>query len=65
MQPSRLGVRRGALSDFLNKTASLSPEMALRIEMAFSVLKNTLVRVQARFDSHVIRQRAGDIKVGR
>ena len=32
-----LGVRRATLSDLLNEKAALSPEMALRIELAFGV----------------------------
>lgn len=58
-----LGVRRATLSDFLNEKAALSPEMALRIEKAFGVPMDTLLRMQAWYDSHAMRQRAGEIKV--
>ena len=60
-----LGVRRATLSDLVNENASLSPEMALRIEKAFGVSMDTLLRMQAWYDTHAMRQRAGEIKVGR
>ena len=60
-----LGVGRPALSNLLNEKASLSPEMALRVEKAFGVRMDTLLRMQARYDAHHMRQRAGDIHVAR
>ena len=42
-----LGVRRATLSDLLNGNASLSPETALRIEKAFDVSMDMLLRMQA------------------
>lgn len=60
-----LGVRRATLSDLVNGKASLSPEMALRIEKAFGVSMDTLLRMQAWHDSYTMRQRAGDIDVKR
>ena len=39
-----LGVTRPALSALLNERASLSPEMALRIEKAFGISMETLMR---------------------
>lgn len=41
-----LGVTRAALSTLLDERADLSPEMALRVEKAFGVLMDTLMRVQ-------------------
>ena len=41
-----LNVAQAALSAVLNQRASVSPEMALRIERAFGVSKNTLMRMQ-------------------
>src|SRR4051794_36200712 len=41
-----LGVTRATLSTPLNERASLSPEMALRIEKAFGVSMDTLMRMQ-------------------
>ena len=41
-----LGVRRAMLSDLLNEKAALSPEMALRIEKAFGVSMEMMLRIQ-------------------
>ena len=60
-----LGVRRATLSDLLNGKAALSPEMALRIEKAFGVSMDTLLRMQAWFDSYSMRERADQITVKR
>ena len=60
-----LGVRRATLSDLIHGKASLSPEMALRIEKAFDVSMDVLLRMQAWYDSYTIRQRADDIEVQR
>jgi addiction module HigA family antidote len=60
-----LGVPRATLSDFVNQKAALSPEMAFRIEKAFGVSMDTLLRMQAWYDSYAMRQRAGEIKVSR
>ena len=45
-----LGVSRPALSSLLNGKASLSGEMALRIEKAFGVKMDTLMRMQSAYD---------------
>ena len=58
-----LGVRRATLSDLVNGNAALSPEMALRIEKAFSVDMETLLRMQAWYDAHAMRKRVGEINV--
>jgi addiction module HigA family antidote len=58
-----LGVRRATLSDLVNGNAALSPEMALRIEKAFGVNMDMLLRMQAWFDTYTMRQRAGEIDV--
>ena len=42
---------------------ALSPEMALRVEKAFGMKMDTLLRMQARYDADQMRQRAGSIKV--
>jgi addiction module HigA family antidote len=60
-----LGVRRATLSDLVNENAGLSPEMALRVEKAFGVSMDTLLRMQAWHDSHAMRRRANKIKVDR
>ena len=58
-----LGVRRATLSDLVHGKAALSPEMALRIEKAFAVDMEMLLRMQAWHDTHAMRQRAGEIVV--
>lgn len=60
-----LGVRRATLSDLVNEKAALSPEMALRIEKAFGVSMDTLLRMQAWHDAYVMRQKSGEIDVKR
>jgi addiction module HigA family antidote len=60
-----LGERRATLSDLVNGHATLSPEMALRIEKAFGVSMDTLLRMQAWHDSCAMRERAGEIEVKR
>lgn len=60
-----LGVRRATLSDLVNGNAALSPEMALRIEKAFGVDMDMLLRMQAWHDAHTMRERAGEIDVKR
>src|SRR5262252_8816236 len=42
-----LGVRRATLSDLVHGKVSLSPAMALRIEKAFDVSMDVLLRMQA------------------
>ena len=60
-----LGVRAATLSDLVNEKASLSPEMAMRIELAFEVKADLLLRMQALYDGMVIRRKAGELKVRR
>ena len=60
-----LGVTRAALSAVLNERAALSPEMALRIEKAFGVSMDTLMRMQNSYDIARARSREGEISVVR
>jgi antitoxin HigA-1 len=60
-----LQVTRPALSALLNGRASLSPEMALRIEKAFGPRMDTLLRMQTAFDIAEARGRSDKIKVKR
>ena len=60
-----LGVRRATLSALLNSNASLSAEMALRIEKAFDVRMDMLLRMQAWHDTAKMRARASEIAVQR
>ena len=60
-----LGVTRPALSAFLNERAALSPDMAIRIEKAFGLKLETLMRMQNAYDIAEARRRAPSIKVKR
>lgn len=60
-----LGVTRAALSALLNERASLSPEMALRVEKAFGVSMDTLMRMQNSYDIAQTRKREREIRVKR
>ncbi len=60
-----LGVRRATLSDVLNGKASVSPEMALRLESAFDVRMDLLLKMQVWHDTVRMRARADTIQVGR
>ena len=60
-----LGVRRATLSDLLNGSASLSPEMAMRVEKAFGLSMDLLLRMQAWYDATQMRTRADEIDVRR
>ena len=60
-----LGVRRATLSDMLNGHAALSAEMALRIEKAFAIPMDLLLRMQAWYDAAQMRARAAEIEVRR
>jgi len=58
-----LGITRAALSAFLNERTSLSPDMAIRIQKAFSVSMETLMRMQNSFDIAQAHRREGEIQV--
>ncbi len=58
-----LGITRAALSAVLNERARLSPEMALRLEKAFGVSMDTLMRMQNSFDIAETRKRSAAITV--
>jgi len=58
-----LGVRRATLSALLNGRAGMSAEMALRVEKAFGVSMDMLLRMQAWHDAAQMRARAQDIGV--
>ena len=60
-----LGVRRATLSALLNGNASLSAEMALRIEKGFGVSMDMLLRMQAWRDAALMRMREEEIDVQR
>jgi addiction module HigA family antidote len=58
-----LGVTRPALSALLNGRAALSAEMALRVEKAFGVNMDTLLRMQTSYEIAETRRNAGRIRV--
>ena len=60
-----LHVSRPALSSLLNGRADLSGDMALRIEKAFGVKMDTLLRMQAAYDIAQTRKRENQIQVRR
>jgi addiction module HigA family antidote len=60
-----LRVSRPALSSLLNGKANLSGDMALRIEKAFGVKMDTLMRMQSSYDIVQTRKREKQINVRR
>ena len=60
-----LKVRRATLSDLLHGKASLTAEMALRIEKAFGPDMDHLLRMQLAYDVAKTRQHARNIAIRR
>jgi addiction module HigA family antidote len=60
-----LGVSRPTLSTLLNAKGDLSGDMALRVEKAFGVKMDTLMRMQNSYDIARTRRREGKIRVRR
>src|SRR5580692_4719498 len=60
-----LHVSRPALSSLLNGRADLSGDMALRIEKAFGLKMDTLMRMQSSYDIAQTRKREKSIRVRR
>ena len=60
-----LRVSRPTLSSLLNGKASLSGNMALRLEKAFGVKMDTLLRMQASYDIAETRKREKQIHIRR
>ena len=61
----RLGVSRKQLSDIVNCHAGISPEMAIRLDMAFGGSAETWCQLQTAYDLSRARERAGGIRVER
>ena len=57
-----LGVTRQALSAFLNERSDLSPEMALRIEVAFGPKADVMMGVQTDYEMARARARLPEIE---
>ena len=60
-----LGVRRATLSNVTTGKASVSAEMALRLEKAFGVSMDMLLKMQAGYDAAQARMQGDKIKVKR
>ena len=60
-----LHVRRATLSDVTNGKASVTAEMALRLEKAFGVSMDLLLKMQAGYDAAQARLHSEQIKVRR
>src|ERR1700682_110648 len=60
-----LHMSRPALSSLLNGKADLSGDMALRIEKAFGVKMDTLMKMQSAYDIAQTRKREKEIRVPR
>ena len=58
-----LGVTRQAMSAVLNGRAAVSANMAIRMEKAFGVKADTLIRMQGAYDLANARRGAARIKV--
>jgi addiction module HigA family antidote len=58
-----LGITRSALSAFLNERAALSADMAIRLEKAFGISMETLMRMQNSFDIARAHARESEIVV--
>ncbi len=56
-------VRRPTLSDIVNGKARLSPDVALKIEMAFGVSMELLLRMQTSHEVAQARERAAEVDV--
>ena len=56
-----MGVTRATLSTLLNERSNLSPEMAVRVEKAFGVSMDTLMRMQNSYDIAQACERASQI----
>ncbi len=58
-----MGVGRPALSNLLNGNASLSSEMASRLEKAFKVPRSELLEMQARYDSAQVQKKGAPANI--
>ncbi|MCP4183968.1 MAG: HigA family addiction module antidote protein [Hyphomicrobiales bacterium] len=60
-----LGVTRQTLNNLINNdTASVSPEMAVRLEAVFGSTADNWLRMQANYDATKIRKRESEITKG-
>jgi addiction module HigA family antidote len=62
---SALGVTRKSLSQVLNARAGVSPEMAIRLSLAFGTSPESWLNHQANFDLWQVKKRRKRLKVRR
>lgn len=60
-----LGVTRKTLSELLNGHVGISPEMALRLSMAFGGSAESWLQQQAMYNLAQTRKKAGDLNIKR
>lgn len=60
-----LGVTRQTLNDLVNCRRGISPEMALRLDLAFGGGADTWLRLQTAYDLARVKARAGQLGVKR
>lgn len=58
-----LGISRKKLSDILNGRASVSPEIAIRLSVAFDTTAESWLNQQAQYDLYHAGQRMGEMNV--
>lgn len=60
---ARLGVRRQTLNNLVNENASISPEMAVRLEKLGWSTADLWMRMQMNYDLAQVRARQSEIEV--
>ena len=60
-----LGVPETEVSDFVEGKSRLTPDLALRLEKAFELKMDLLLRIQAWYDAEQMRARWDEVKVER
>lgn len=60
-----LGVTRKSLSELLNGKAGISPEMALRLSIAFETTPESWLGQQMQYDLWKVRRKAKKLKVSK
>ena len=58
-----LGVPAAAVADLVNGKTRLTPDMALRLEKAFDISMELLLRLQAWYDTEEMRAKGGAVEV--
>jgi addiction module HigA family antidote len=60
-----LGVSRKTLSSFINGRAAISPEMAVRLSIAFDTSAESWLNQQVQYDLWIAEKRRRSLKVSR